>query len=215
MIRVMIADDQQIVREGLKMILSLDSGIRTVYEAGNGLEAIEYLKGNSCDVVLMDIKMPIMNGVDATAKIKEAYPDVRILVLTTFNDDEYIFSALKNGADGYLLKDAGSDQIIEAVKTVYQKKVFLHPDVATKVVGALKSGDTPEVSGVDLSLLTEREHEVAHLVSLGKNNRQISNDLFVTEGTVKNHITKILDKLELNSRTELALYMKGLDSKHD
>lgn len=216
MIRVMIVDDQQIVREGLKMILSLDGGIETVHEAANGFEAIDYLKENPCDVVLMDIKMPVLNGVDATEKIKALYPDLRILVLTTFNDDEFIFSALKNGADGYLLKDAGSGQIIDAIKTVYQKKVFLHPDVALKVVAALKSGGPPEnAAPADLSLLTAREREVAALVSMGKSNREICNKMFVTEGTVKNHITSILDKLELKNRTELALYMKNNDPKHD
>lgn len=215
MIQVMIVDDQQIIRDGLKMILSLDKDIQIVKEASNGQQALEYIKQHHCDVVLMDIKMPVLNGVAATKKIKELLPDIHILVLTTFNDDEFIFSALKNGAEGYLLKDADSEQILDAIHTVFQNKIFLHPEVATKVVDAWKNNTINSPHLLDLSILTNREREIAQLVGQGKVNKDICETLFITEGTVKNHITNILEKLELHNRTELALYLHKHDKSHE
>lgn len=134
MIRVMIVDDQALIREGLKMMLSICSDIEVVGEAVNGREAIDKLKKISADIVLMDIRMPVMNGVEAVKIIKEMYIKTKVIILTTFNEDEYIFEGLKNGADGYILKDVKSDEIIKSIKTVYSGNIMLHPEVATKVV---------------------------------------------------------------------------------
>lgn len=214
MIRVIIADDQPIIRKGLKLILELDEDVELVAEAESGKDLIEILTKITCDIILMDIRMPAMDGVEATLKIKEKFKDIKILILTTFEDDEYIFNGLRNGADGYLLKDANPDEIIRAIKTVCKGDTYLHPRIATKVVSAL---NTPlareEKQQADLSILTTREKEVANLVALGKGNREIGEKLFITEGTVKNHVSKILDKLELKSRDEIIVYMTKVTGK--
>ncbi|MBL4931739.1 response regulator transcription factor [Clostridium paridis] len=213
MIKVIITDDQQIVREGIKMILSLDREINIIGEASNGQELLNNLSDKAPDVILMDIRMPIMDGVEATRYIKEKYPKIKVIILTTFNEDEYIFKGLKNGADGYILKDSGSDDIISAIKTVYNGNILLNHNVANKVVNALANSshsinDVYYKEDNKLDSLTPRELEVAKLVSDGKSNKSICEILFLTEGTVKNYVTRILEKLELNSRTELALYIK-------
>ena len=211
MIKVVIADDQPIIRQGLKMFLELDPNIKLVGEVSNGTELMEFLQIRLCDIILMDIRMPQMDGVEATLKVKNEFKEVKVLILTTFEDDEYIFNCLKNGADGYLLKDADPDEIIRAIYTVNSGNILLHPKITTKVVSALNAGiskyhinyeEPPE-----LSLLTEREREVAKLVTKGKTNRDIATILFVTEGTVKNHLTKVLGKLDLKNRNELIVYM--------
>lgn len=210
MIKVMLADDQEIVREGIKMMLSLDDEIRIVGEAGNGRELLLLLEGQLPDVILMDIRMPGLDGVETTEIVKREHPEIRVIILTTFNEDEYIFRGLKNGADGYILKDSGSDDIIKAIKTAFSGNILLNPEVAAKVVKALNAADyhaKSDKEAANLTLLTPRELEVARLVAEGKNNREIGNSLFLTEGTVKNYVTRILEKLELSSRTELAIFI--------
>lgn len=211
MIQVIIADDQPIIRQGLKMILELDEDLRFAGEAGNGVELMELLNRTPCDVVLMDIRMPQMDGMEATLRVKNKFPKTKVLILTTFEDDEYIFHCLKNGADGYLLKDADPDEIIRAIGTVNSGNILLHPKITTKVVSALNAGTSvspkPPQEPPELLLLTAREREVAELVTQGKSNRDIAAALFVTEGTIKNHLTKVLDKLSLKSRNELIVYM--------
>lgn len=215
MIDVILVDDQKIVREGIKMILSLDNEINVIGEAKNGENLLNMISSKTPDVILMDIRMPVMDGVEATRIIKEKYPQIKVIILTTFNQDEYIFRGLKNGADGYILKDSESSDIINAVKTAYKGNILLNPDVAKKIVNALNSNvvlDTDKNPGStnSLKLLTPREIDVAKLVAEGKNNKFICETLFLTEGTVKNYVTRILEKLELSSRTELALYMKKI-----
>ncbi|AGF58488.1 DNA-binding NarL/FixJ family response regulator [Clostridium saccharoperbutylacetonicum] len=213
MINVILVDDQKIVREGIKMILSLDDEIKVVNEAENGKELVEFLKTNEYpDVILMDVRMPIMDGVQATKIVKENFKNIKVIILTTFNEDEYIFDGIKNGADGYILKDAGSEEIIKAIKTAYSGNILLNPEVATKIVRAytaISSGkQTSSLLNEEkkkLEILTKRELEVAKLVAQGKSNKEICLELFITEGTVKNYLTKIFEKLELASRTELAL----------
>ena len=158
--------------------------------------------------------MPIMDGVEATKIVKEKYKDIKVIILTTFNEDEYIFEGIKNGADGYILKDAGSEYIIKAIKTAYNGNMLLDPEVATKIVRAYNSIATDKQTPSQLNeykkkleMLTQREMDVAKLVAQGKSNKDICHILFLTEGTVKNYLTKIFEKLELTSRTELALFI--------
>lgn len=221
MIRVMIVDDQPIIRHGLRYVLELDSELELAGEAENGKDLLEKLKEDFCDVILMDIRMPMMDGVEATKQVKNKFPEVKVLILTTFEDEEYIFKALKNGADGYLLKDADPDEIIHGIKSIVQGGMLLHPRITAAVVSALEKaqnvqGENQEsihepvkedIRPVQLMELTERETEIADLIMLGKTNREIGMELYLTEGTVKNHITKILDKLELENRKQLMVYM--------
>lgn len=215
MINIIIADDQKLVREGIKMLLSLYTEVKIIGEATNGIELLNLMKNKLPDVVLMDVRMPLMNGIECTKIIKNSYKTVKIIILTSFNNDEYIFDSINSGADGYLLKDAGSDYIFNAIKSVYNGEMFLDPKVTLKVVNALKSIKSSTSTALqdilnDFNLLTPREKEVATLVAEGKNNKEICKILFLTEGTVKNYVTKILDKLNLNSRTELAVLVNKI-----
>lgn len=166
----------------------------------------------------MDARMPIMDGVEATRIVKERHNDIKVIILTTFNEDEYIFKGIKNGADGYILKDAGSEDIIKAIKTAYNGNMLLNPEVAAKIVRAFNSLSIDKQTSSELNKqkkklesLTQREMEVAKLVSQGKSNKDICLILFLTEGTIKNYLTKIFEKLELTSRTELALFINQTD----
>lgn len=208
MIRIMIADDQLIVREGLKKILSLEWEFQVVCEAANGYEALFLLDSHIIDVILMDVRMPKMDGIQATLKIKERYPAVKIIILTTFNEDEYLFEGIKHGISGYLLKDSEIDYVIKSIKEAYQNKMVFDPEVTPKLIRAIT--EKQELVSEDLSSLTEREHQIVKLIAQGKSNLEIANILFITEGTVKNAISKILKKLNLQRRTQIsALFMKG------
>jgi DNA-binding NarL/FixJ family response regulator len=218
MINIIIADDQKIVREGITMILSLYEEINIIGEAENGEQLIKLLENLLPDVILMDVRMPIMDGVQATKIIKENYRNVKVIILTTFNEDKYIFEAIKNGADGYLLKDAGSEYIIKAIESVYNGAMLLDPKVTVKIIKAFNSitNENQNFNESDnlnrkLAALTPREMDVAKLVAEGKSNKYICQILFLTEGTVKNYVTRILGKLELNSRTELAVFINQSD----
>lgn len=222
----MIVDDQAIIREGLRMMLSLCEDINIVAEASNGKEALEIVNEKDIDVILMDIRMPVMNGVEAADSIKKIYPNVKILILTTFKEDEYVFEALKNGADGYILKDIKSDEIIKGIKTVYEGNMLLQPEITVKVVKALNNlknnmdktnedGRWVQNTRIEgkYEELTLRESEIAKLVAEGKSNKEISKMLFITEGTVKNHLSRVLAKLQLRDRTQLALFIKEKNYK--
>lgn len=203
--KVIIVDDQMIMRQGMSMILSKDANIEIVGMANNGLEAVQMCEAIEVDVVLLDINMPVMNGVEATKIIKEKHPDIKVLVLTTFNDDEYIFGTLKNGASGYLLKDASPTEIIKAINTVYEGGTLINPEIATKVVKRLTQ-EEPIIKDERIEVLTGRELDICHYLGEGLNNKEIGDILFISEGTVKNNITRILDKLDLRDRTQLALF---------
>jgi DNA-binding NarL/FixJ family response regulator len=219
MIKVMIVDDQPLIRDGIKMILSLNEDIEVMAEAENGNEAIQKLNELNIDVILMDVRMPVLNGVEATKIIKKNFKNIKVIILTTFKDDEYLFEALKNGADGYILKDVKSDEIIEAIKTVYTGNLLIQSEMASKMVkffnnsqNSIKEKEEIKIKG-PYENLTQREIEIAILISEGNSNKEISEKLFITEGTVKNHLTRILSKLQLRDRTQLALYInKTLES---
>lgn len=204
MIRVMIADDQIVVREGLKKILSLDSDIQVVSEASNGYEVLSQLGGHAVDVILMDVRMPKMDGIKAAGRVKEEYPDVKIIILTTFNEDEYLFDGIKSGISGYLLKDSDIDFVIRSIKNAYNNKMVFDPDVTPKLIDAIKKRDEPEPSVI--GCLTEREKQIAKLIAKGQSNLEIASALFISEGTAKNAISKILKKLNLQRRTQLSAY---------
>ena len=209
MIKLLLADDQDILTEGLKLILGSEEDIEIVGTADNGKKAYELCRIRKPDLVLMDIQMPEVNGVEATAMIKKDFPNIKIIVLTTFNDDEYIYEALKNGASGYLLKDTSPGEILKAVRTVYRGGALIPSDVAVKVIDKFSQlAQKTEYKYIDprVELLTDREIEICRLIAEGKSNKEISEELFLSQGTVKNHITKILLKLDLRDRTQLAIF---------
>ena len=209
MIKLLLADDQDILTEGLKLILGAEEDIEIVGTANNGKKAYELCRIRKPDLVLMDIQMPEVNGVEATAMIKKDFPQTKIIVLTTFNDDEYIYDALKNGASGYLLKDTSPTDILKAVRTVYKGGALIQSEVAVKVIDKFSqlAKDTVD-KHIDpkVELLTDREIEICRLIAEGKNNKEIADKLFLSQGTVKNHITRILIKLDLRDRTQLAIF---------
>lgn len=207
MIKMVIADDQAIVREGLNLVLGFDDEINVVFQAKNGQEVLEYLKDHDCDIVLMDIKMPILNGVETTKIMHQTYPEVKILVLTTFNDYEYISQALKNGANGYLLKDTDGKELITDIKKIYHNEAIIGSQISNSLIAGLQNNQQTD----PLSELTPRELQIARAIADGKSNKEISTILFLSEGTIKNYVTKIFDKLQLSNRTEVALFMKKYD----
>ncbi|MCX7709054.1 MAG: response regulator transcription factor [Clostridia bacterium] len=203
-IKVLVVDDQPIVRDGLKMVLSLSSDIEVVGTAAHGEEALMLCENQEIDVVLMDIRMPMMDGVQATKLVKEKHPKIKVIILTTFNDDEFIFDALKNGASSYLLKDMASEEIINTIKIIYSGGTVLHSNIAAKVMDrVMKPAEQPAAAPI----LTQRETEIAKLIAEGLSNKEIAGRLYITEGTAKNHITNILSKLGLEHRTQIALYV--------
>lgn len=208
MIRVLLVEDQQIVRQGLKMILEQDGNLKVVHEASNGKEAIEIVRKSPVDIVMMDIRMPEMNGIEATQIIRKEFPDLKIIILTTFNDEEYAYETLKEGANGFLLKTAAPEKLIEAIHSALKGGLTLHDEVAAKVMPRLL--ERVEKPAIDVDL-TERELVITKLVGEGKTNKEIANELYLSVGTVKNHITTILQKIGLRDRTQLAIYAV----KHD
>lgn len=209
MIKLLIADDQDILVEGLKLILGMEKDIEICGTASNGKKALEVCRMNHPDVVLMDIQMPELSGVEATALIKKEFPDIKIIVLTTFNDDQYIYDALKNGASGYMLKDTSPLEIARAVRTVYNGGALIQSEVAVKVIdkfSQMARGTVDKTIDSRAGLLTERETEICRLIAEGKSNKEIAGQLFLSQGTVKNHITRVLVKLDLRDRTQLAVY---------
>lgn len=211
MIRLVIADDQRLMREGLTMIFDLEDDLEVVGSAANGQEAVELVKQHHPDVVLMDIRMPVMDGVEGTKQILAIAPETKILMLTTFNDKELIFSALENGAKGYLLKDMPSEAITQAIHTVYRGGVVMQTDVTKNILHELRrqkynQRQLENQYTEKLSLLSTREKEVLSLLGQGYNNKEIAERLYISEGTAKNHISAIIRKLDLRDRTQAALF---------
>ena len=196
-IRILLAEDQTLLRQGLRTILDLEPGMTVVGEAADGEQAVRQAVELQPDIVLMDIQMPERSGVEATALITAACPATRVIVLTTFDYDEYVFNAIKGGAMGYLLKDVPAPELIETIRRVHAGESFIQPSVASKVL--LEYGRRP--SPPPGEELTEREQEVLDLLAAGASNREIGERLFLAEGTVKNHVSNILGKLHAANRT--------------
>ncbi len=213
-IRILVADDHAIVRKGICALLATEPSIEVVGEAHDGQEALDKAAGIQPDVILMDLVMPGMDGLEATRRITDRQPGVRVLVLTSFAGDDKVFPAIKAGALGYLLKDSGPEELVTAIQQVYRGESSLHPSIARRLLREL-SDPTQRDPGIDP--LTEREVEVLQLVAQGRSNRDISEQLGISEATVRTHVSKILSKLNLGSRTQAALYAlrEGLASLHD
>ncbi|WP_379135544.1 response regulator [Paenibacillus sp. sgz500958] len=211
MINVVIVDDDSFIRESLKVLLGLDPSITVTGAAGHGHEVMDLLRdGTAADVVLMDIRMPECGGVEGTRLIKAAFPHISVLMLTTFDDDEYIIEALRNGASGYLLKNIPPDRIIQGIKTVYEGNMLIHPDIARKLATFLQPINQQAVPAqpqpLDAFGLTKAEQVVVAAIAEGRSNKEIAGELFLSEGTVKNYITDILSKLGLRDRTQIAIF---------
>jgi DNA-binding NarL/FixJ family response regulator len=212
-IRVLLVDDQCLFREGLETLLSVHRDIQVVGQASNGQEAVEVAAQVQPDVVLMDVRMPVLDGVRATRRLKRALPQCRVIVLTTFDDDEYVFDALRAGAVGYLLKDVPSARLVEAIRATARGESILEPSVAAKVIAEFTrvSSLVPSAQMEQLvEPLSERELEILGLIARGGSNKEIADQLFIAEGTVKNHVTHILGKLGVRDRTQAALRAREL-----
>ena len=215
MIKVLLADDQTLIRQGIRLLLEIEPDIQVVGQAANGRAALEQVEALHPDVVLMDVRMPEMDGVAATRALSVQHPEVKVIILTTFEDDETVFEGLKAGARGYLLKDISSEEMAQAVRRVAAGEALIEPRITRKVLAEFsrlatateqhrpaKTGGVPE----DLPVpLTERELEVLQALARGLSNREIAGQLVITEGTVKNHVSSLIDKLGVRDRTQVVL----------
>lgn len=212
MIKVLIADDQELIRESLRIVLDSKEEISVVGTAQNGQEVMQKIREIKPDVILMDIRMPKMDGVQCTKIIKENEPEIKIIILTTFDDDEYVYNALRYGASGYMLKGVSMDELENAIKTVYSGRAMINPDIATKVLKLFsemaqsESDDTIQVDKNAVEELTKTEWKIIAEVGKGATNKEIADRLFLSDGTVRNYLSGILSKLELRDRTQLAIW---------
>ncbi len=213
-IRILIVDDHAIVRKGTRALLATERDFEVVGEAGDGAEAVAQAQALIPDVILMDLVMPKLDGIEATRQITAHQPGVRVLVLTSFAADDKVFPAIKAGALGYLLKDSSPAELVQAIRQVYQGQPSLEPSIARKVLSELSH---PPKTPLTLEPLTVRELEVLRLVAQGRNNKEIAEQLMITEMTVRTHVSNILSKLHLASRTQAALYAlrEGIASLED
>jgi DNA-binding NarL/FixJ family response regulator len=210
-IKILIVDDQKLIREGLKVLLELEKDFLIVGEASNGLEAYEAYIKLKPDVVLMDIQMPVMNGVEAIKKIKEFDENSKIIILTTFDDDQYVYDGLKSGALGYILKDTSIEKLSETIKIVYSGGALIEPFITKKILSELSKFEKTKKSKDELiEELNLRELEILRLISKGYTNQEIANKLNLSVGTVKNYVTTILQKIGAKDRTEAAILAKEI-----
>ncbi len=205
MISILLVDDQSLIRQGLRALLELELDIEIVGEAENGQIAINLVRELQPNVILMDIRMPIMDGVAATKEISHHFPHSKILILTTFDDDEYVKAAIQNGAMGYLLKDTPSEELAVAIRAVDKGYSQLGPGIVKKLMTQFPATPPQPSVPTNLAELTPREKEVLRLIAIGDNNREIAQKLYISEGTVKNHVTNILNRLNLRDRTQAAI----------
>jgi two-component system NarL family response regulator len=205
-IRVAVVDDQELFRRGLTMLLGVEEDIAVVGEAGDGVAATELAATAVPDVVLMDVRMPKRSGIEACGSIKEVAPSAKIIMLTVSDEEADLYDAVKNGASGYLLKDASIDEVAQAIRVVAEGQSLISPSMAVKLLDEFKQMTRSDRQQVPTPRLTERELEVLRLVAQGLNNREIAKRLFISENTVKNHVRNILEKLQLHSRMEAVMY---------
>ncbi|MGO4370671.1 response regulator [Paenibacillus sp. 2TAB19] len=221
-IKILLADDHQLFREGLKRILNMEDDLEVIGECGDGIQVMEFCNHTLPEIVLMDINMPIENGVVATERLKSMFPDVKVIILSIHDDESYVFETLRKGATGYLLKDMEAESLINAIRSVVQGYAYIHPKVTGKLINQLRRmtylDEMGIVSGaaaaqeqgvkynsVDESPLTRREAEVLRLMAEGKSNKNIGEFLFISEKTVKNHVSSILQKMEVDDRTQAVI----------
>lgn len=209
---ILVVDDQRLMRDGLRTLLELEPDLDVVGEAGDGQAAIKAYAECAPDVVLMDVRMPVMDGVEATRRIRQTWPEARVIILTTFDDDEYVFEGLRAGAQGYLLKAVSSGELADAIRTVAAGGALIDPSITRKVVAEFaRLGAPPRPSAAALpEPLSERELDVLRLVAEGLSNREIAERLYLAEGTVKNYVTNILGKIGARDRTQAALQAQRL-----
>ncbi|MBF2063710.1 MAG: response regulator transcription factor [Calothrix sp. C42_A2020_038] len=210
MIRLLLVDDQSLVRQGLKAMLSLESDLEIVGMAENGEEAISLVETLQPDVVLMDVRMPVMNGSTATKIICEKFPHVKVLVLSTYDEDRDVSDAIRAGAKGYLLKDMPSEELVHAIRCINLGYAQLAPGLLERVINPKTQVNSSETTPSILSELTPRESDVARLVAIGATNQEIAAKLFISESTVKTHINSIFNRLNLKNRAQLAIYANGV-----
>lgn len=210
MIGVLIVDDQELFRESLKVVLSVSPGIQVVDAASSVAEALKSAAAHRPDVVLMDVRMPGMDGVEGTRLLKERYPEMKVVVLTTFDDDEYVFGALKNGASGYLLKGSSVSELAKAIQVVYEGGAMLNPNIASKAIqqfsSMAKGTSKLQADQQGMSEISKSEWQIIRTVGCGMSNKEIAQELCLSEGTVRNTISSILSKLDLRDRTQLAIW---------
>ncbi|MDJ0597345.1 MAG: response regulator transcription factor [Crocosphaera sp.] len=206
-IRILLVDDEKLIRRGLKALLTLETTLDIVGEANDGKTAIYQAETLQPDVILMDVRMPEMNGVIATKEICQRFPQIKVLILTTFDTDEYVTQALRHGAAGYLLKDTPSEELAQAIQAVHKGYTQLGPGIGQKVSQQLiiSTAKPPP----ELEQLTPREKEILQLIAKGSNNREIAQELYISEKTVKNHVTNILNRLNVRDRTQAAILANG------
>ncbi|NEP13210.1 MAG: response regulator transcription factor [Symploca sp. SIO2C1] len=211
MIRILLVDDQSLIRRGLKALLKLEDTLQVVGEADNGQAAIDLVETLQPDVILMDIRMPVMDGVAATREIYQRFPDTKVLVLTTFDDEQYLTQALQNGAAGYLLKDTPPEELAQAIQAVHKGYTHLGPGLGKKVMAQIRNPAPSPPPGWEE--LTPREQEILQLIATGASNREIAQELHITEKTVKNHVTNILSRLNLRDRTQAAILVNSMNKR--
>lgn len=206
----MIADDQELIRQSLQIVLNSRANLEVTAAVGNGLEVIQSVRQEKPDVILMDIRMPKMDGVQCTKIIKDQYPQIKIIILTTFDDDEFVYNALKFGASGYLLKGVSMDGLANAIETVHSGQAMINPDIATKVVklfSQMAQADyCIQIGEQQIQELTKTEWKIIAQVECGSSNKEIAEKLSLSEGTVRNYLSTILNKLDLRDRTQLAIW---------
>lgn len=205
-IRVLVVDDQELFRRGLTMLLGSEADIEVVGDAANGDDGLQRVLEHAPDVVLLDVRMPRVNGIEACRLMKEAAPSAQIVMLTVSDEEADLYQALKNGAAGYLLKDSSIDELAQAVRVVHDGQSLISPSMAAKLIDEFKQISRPDRAQNNGLRLTARELEVLRLVSRSMNNREIAKELFISENTVKNHVRNILEKLQLHSRMEAVMY---------
>ncbi|MFC0212916.1 response regulator [Paenibacillus chartarius] len=221
-VNIILADDHQLFREGLKRIINMESDMEVIAECGDGIQVIELCNQYMPDVVLMDINMPIENGVVATERLKTIFPDIKVIILSIHDDESYVFETLRKGASGYLLKDMEAESLVNAIRSVVNGYAFIHPKVTGKLINQLRRmtyldevgvvGPSAAIKesglqygSVENSPLTKREAEVLKLMAEGKSNKVIGDNLFISEKTVKNHVSSILQKMEVDDRTQAVI----------